>query len=225
MWPHMNYNVIEKFLSINGEGMRQGHLCTFIRFKGCNLRCKYCDSAYSYDPTESAEIMTAQQIVDYCKANGSKMVMLAGGEPMFQRGIVDLIKLLCDNDFSVEIETNGSIDISEVAAIENNRPFITLDYKTSASGMEHHNLLTNYKYLTKNDSVKFVVGSLHDLDKMVAIVNEYDLLAKANVLISPVWGGINPAQIIDYMRNNKLNGYKMQMQIHKFIWDAEERGV
>lgn len=221
----MKYNVIEKFLSINGEGMRQGHLCTFVRFKGCNLRCRYCDSAYSYDPTESAEIMTAQQILEYCTANGSKMVMLAGGEPMFQPGIVDLIRLLSQNGFSVEIETNGSIDISQVAQIENNRPFITLDYKTSASGMEKHNLFSNYDYLTKNDSVKFVVGSIADLQKMTQIVDKYNLLEKANVLISPVWNEIQPLEIVNFMRDNKLNGYKMQMQMHKFIWDAEERGV
>jgi len=221
----MKYNVIEKFLSINGEGMRQGHLCTFIRFKGCNLRCKYCDSAYSYDPTESAEIMTAQQILDYCKANGSDMVMLAGGEPMYQPGIVELIKLLCENGLDVEIETNGSHDIHEVAAIQVNRPHITLDYKTSASGMEHANLVSNYDAVTKNDSVKFVCGSVADLDKMVEIVNKYDLLSKCNVLISPVWGDMEPVTIVEYMMAHKLNGYKMQMQMHKFIWDADKRGV
>ena len=221
----MKYDVIEKFLSINGEGMRQGHLCTFVRFKGCNLRCKYCDSAYSYDPTESAEIMTAEQIVEYCRANGAKMVMLAGGEPMFQPGIVELIKKLCEEGFSVEIETNGSIDISQVAAIKNNRPYITLDYKTSASGMEAHNLFSNYDYVTKQDSVKFVVGSVHDLDVMVETVNKYSLLEKTNVLISPVWGDMNPLDIVEYMKHHKLNGYKMQMQIHKFIWNPDERCV
>lgn len=221
----MKYNVIEKFISINGEGMRQGHLCTFIRFKGCNLRCRYCDSAYSYDPTESAEIMDQDQIVEFCKQMGANMVMLAGGEPMFQDGIVDLIKRLAQEGFSVEIETNGSIDISEVAAIEQNRPHITLDYKTSASGMEKMNRLENYQYVTSNDSVKFVVGGIRDLDKMVEIVNRYDLLNKCNVLISPVWGAIKPIDIVNYMIEHKLNGYKMQLQIHKFIWDPDQRGV
>lgn len=221
----MTYNVIEKFLSINGEGIRQGHLCTFVRFKGCNLRCKYCDSAYSYDPTESAEIMTEQQIVDFCRKMGAHMVMLAGGEPMYQKGIVDLVKRLCSEGFSVEIETNGSIDISQIATISHNRPFITLDYKTSASGMEKHNLLSNYQYVTFNDSVKFVVGSIHDLDVMRQIVEQYSLLDRTNVLISPVWGDIQPVEIVEYMKNHKLNGYKMQMQIHKFIWDPDKRSV
>lgn len=219
------YNVVEKFLSINGEGLRQGHLCTFIRFKGCNLRCKYCDSSYSYDTTESAEIMTAEQIVQCCKKNGSKMVMLTGGEPMYQPDIVYLIQLLCKNGFSVEIETNGSIDIREVSSIQNNRPYITLDYKTSASGMEHANLLSNYNYVTKQDCVKFVVGSIADLNKMVQIVNQYNLLDRTNVLISPDWDAIKPEAIANYIIEHRLNGYRMQMQIHKIIWNPEKRGV
>lgn len=221
----MKYNVIEKFLSINGEGIRQGHLCTFIRFKGCNLRCRYCDSAYSYDPTESAEIMNEDQIVNFCKKSGADMVMLAGGEPMYQDGIVDLIKRLCKEGFSVEIETNGSIDISQVAAIKENRPFITLDYKTSASGMEKHNLFSNYDYVTFNDSVKFVVGSIHDLDVMRQVVEKYHLLEKTNVLISPVWDEIQPVEIVDFMKKYKLNNYKMQVQMHKFIWNPDKRSV
>lgn len=221
----MKYNVIEKFLSINGEGMRQGHLCTFIRFKGCNLRCKYCDSAYSYDPTETAEVMDEDAIVQFCKEQGADMVMLAGGEPMYQPHIVELIKRLCLEGFSVEIETNGSIDISEVAQIKENRPHITLDYKTSASGMETHNRLENYEHVTMNDSVKFVVGSVQDLEKMVQIVDKYNLIQRCHVLVSPVWDEIEPVEIVQFMMDHKLNGYKMQMQMHKFIWDADKRGV
>lgn len=221
----MKYNVIEKFKSVNGEGLRSGQLTTFVRFFGCNLRCAYCDSAYSYDDKENYEIMTGQEILDFCQKSATKNVTLAGGEPMFQRGIVPLIKTLCRHGFSVEIETNGSIDISEIAAISDNRPWITLDYKTSASGMETHNLFSNYEYLTKQDSVKFVVGSVCDLEKAVEIVNKYGLLEKANVLLSPVYGSIEPVEIVDFMKANNLNGYKMQIQIHKVIWNAEERGV
>lgn len=221
----MKFNVIEKFLSINGEGIRSGQLTTFVRFRGCNLACKYCDSKYTWGEVEDVEVMTEQEIVDYCKKNGSINVTLAGGEPMYQKGIVNLVKLLCENGFSVEIETNGSIDISQIAAIKHNRPFITLDYKTSASGMEQHNLLSNYQYINKNDSVKFVCGSVDDLKKAVQICNTYKLVEKCNVLLSPVWGMIKPLQIVEFMKQNKLNGYKMQLQIHKFIWNPDERGV
>lgn len=221
----MKYNVIEKFLSINGEGIRSGQLTTFVRFRGCNLACEYCDSKYTWGEKEAVEVMTEQQILEYCKANASKNVTLAGGEPMYQPGIIQLIVLLCAQGFSVEIETNGSIDISQVAAIKRNRPFITLDYKTSASRMEKHNLLSNYKYVTKKDCVKFVVGSEQDLQKAVQICERYDLVNKCNVLLSPVWGKIQPVQIVQFMKQHKLNGYRMQLQIHKFIWDPDERGV
>lgn len=221
----MKYKVIEKFTSINGEGLRSGQLSTFVRFFGCNLRCAYCDSAYSYDVHESYQVMTGQEILEYCKAQGAHNITLAGGEPLFQPGAVELIKLLCENGFSVEIETNGAISIKEVAAINPNRPWITLDYKTSASGMESHNLFDNYQYLTKQDSVKFVVGSVDDLDTAVWVVKQYDLLEKANVLLSPVYGAIQPVEIVEYMKRHNLNGYKMQIQIHKVIWDAEKRGV
>ena len=221
----MKFNVIEKFVSINGEGIRSGHLTTFVRFKGCNLRCVYCDSSYSYDETETAEIMDENQIVQYCRSTGTHMVTLAGGEPMIQPGINDLVALLCKEGFSVEIETNGSVDISQIASIQQNRPHITLDYKTLYSGMESHNLMKNYDYLTKNDAVKFVVGTQQDLQNMVSVVEMYDLLNKTNVLISPVFDVMQPLEIVRFMILNKLNGYKMQMQIHKFIWDPEERGV
>lgn len=221
----MKYKVVERFTSINGEGLRQGCLCTFIRFAGCNLRCKYCDSTYAYDGTENYTLMDENEIVSYCMGQGANKVMLAGGEPLYQRGILLLIKRLCEAGFDIEIETNGSLDIREVAAIRTNRPHLTLDYKTEASGMEHANLLSNYQYLTKDDAVKFVVGSSKDLDKMVSIVERYGLIQKTNVLVSPVWDEIDVRDIVDYMRSHRLNGYKLQLQIHKYIWDAFERGV
>lgn len=221
----MNYNVIEKFTSVNGEGIRSGQLTTFVRFKGCNLRCSYCDSSYTFDKNEYSEIMSEQQIIDYVRSTGSKNVTLAGGEPLFQKGIIPLIKKLCENDFSVEIETNGSFDIKEISQIEKNRPFITLDYKTSASGMEKHNLFSNYDYVNKNDCVKFVVGSIEDLQNAVQVCNKYDLVQKTNVLLSPVWEAIEPSEIVEFMKENKLNGYRLQLQIHKFIWNPDERGV
>ena len=221
----MKFDIIEKFTSINGEGLRSGQLSTFIRFKGCNLRCSYCDSAYAYDPAEPSEVMGEDEIINYCRKQGAKCVTLAGGEPLYRDGIVELIKTLCREGFSVEIETNGSLDIGEIASIQENRPYITLDYKTAISGMEAHNKTDNYEYLCKRDSVKFVVGSTHDLETARAIAEEYGLTEKANVILSPAYGEIEPAQIVDYMKRNHLNGYKMQIQIHKVIWDAERRGV
>lgn len=220
----MKYNVIEIFTSINGEGIRGGELSTFVRFVGCNLRCRYCDSAYTYDPKEGFQIMDEDEIVDYCKKAGAHNLTLAGGEPLYQKGIKELIARLVKEGFSVEIETNGSIDIKEISEMEY-RPHFTLDYKTSASGMEKHNKIENYQYLHEGDAVKFVVGSKKDLEKMVDVVERNKLLEKCKVLVSPVFGEIEPVEIVDFMKENNLNGYKMQMQIHKFIWSPDERGV
>ena len=220
----MKYKVIEKFISVNGEGLRSGELSTFIRFFGCNLRCRFCDSKYTYDESEHCDMMDEQQILEYLISTNVKNVTLAGGEPLYQQGIKELIVLLCNAGFRVEVETNGAHSIAPFMDIVN-RPSFTLDYKTGCSGMTKFMDTSNYKYVTKHDSVKFVVGSIDDLDMMRHIVDDYELLKKTNVLISPCYGDIEPVEIVEYMKEHNLNGYKMQIQMHKVIWDAEKRGV
>ena len=218
----MKFNVIEKFVSINGEGTRCGQLSVFVRFAGCNLRCSYCDSTYSYEE-DSYEVMTDDEIVAYVDSTGVRNVTLAGGEPLFQEGIDCLVKRLCENH-SVEIETNGAIPIRFFAEM-NPRPILTLDYKTESSGMEQANRLDNYRYLDAQDSVKFVVGNVGELEKALTVCDEYDLWGKCNVLFSPQWGNIEPVEIVEFMKARNLNDARMQLQIHKFIWDPDMRGV
>lgn len=220
----MQYKVIEKFTSVNGEGLRSGELTTFVRFFGCGLRCKFCDSKYTYDDAEQYDVMDEGQILDYLLSTGIKNVTLAGGEPLYQPGIKELMTLLCNAGFRVEVETNGAHSIAPFMDIVN-RPSFTLDYKTGCSGMTKFMDVSNYKYVTKRDSVKFVVGSIEDLDLMRSVVDEYKLLEKTNVLVSPCYGDIEPRIIVEYMQQHKLNGYKMQIQMHKVIWDADKRGV
>ncbi|MCR5564650.1 MAG: radical SAM protein [Gammaproteobacteria bacterium] len=119
-------NVIEKFTSINGEGLRQGELAIFLRFAGCNLRCPYCDTLYSYIDAKWTE-ESVDSLVDYCVKQNIKNVTLTGGEPLLQRDIKELITKLSNNGFNVEIETNGSINIKEYLGIDN--VSFTLDYK------------------------------------------------------------------------------------------------
>lgn len=130
-----NYKVVEKFISINGEGSRAGQLATFIRFHYCNLNCSYCDTRYANDSNSNYELLSAQNILDYLKANKVVNVTLTGGEPLLQQNIDYLIDLLLKNGFSVEIETNGSIDIKPF--IKETRPIFTLDYKVPSSTMEN----------------------------------------------------------------------------------------
>ncbi len=210
--------VIEKFISINGEGLKQGELSVFIRFANCNLRCIYCDTAYSYHSPKYIE-ESVSEIVDYILSTGVKNVTLTGGEPLLQSEIKELILSLNIHDISVEIETNGSISILPFREVKN--VSFTLDYKTPSSGEEEKMDLQNYNYITKNDSIKFVCGTKNDLIRSKEIMDQF----RTNCLISPVYGDIEPYEIVEFMKNNKMNQVRLQLQIHKIIWDKDKRGV
>lgn len=214
--------VVEKFVSINGEGLRSGELAVFIRFANCNLRCSYCDTKYSFiNPIYTEE--SIDELVKYVKSTGVKNVTLTGGEPLIQNEIKELMIELSNIENRIEIETNGSINIAPYLNIPN--VTFTLDYKLKGSGMEMYMDLTNYDLLRKNDVIKFVVSDYDDLEKTKEIIKKYDLINKANCLISPVWGRIEFEEIVNFLKDNKLNDVKMQLQIHKIIWDKDKRGV
>lgn len=214
--------VVEKFVSINGEGLRSGELAVFIRFANCNLRCSYCDTKYSFiNPIYTEE--SIDELVKYVKSTGVKNVTLTGGEPLIKNEIKELMIELSNIGNRIEIETNGSINIAPYLNIPN--VTFTLDYKLKGSGMEKYMDLTNYDLLRKNDVIKFVVSDYDDLEKTKEIIKKYDLINKANCLISPVWGRIEFEEIVNFLKDNKLNDVKMQLQIHKIIWDKDKRGV
>lgn len=220
----MIYPVAERFVSINGEGRKAGELAVFIRFRKCNLNCSYCDTKWANTEDCPAEMLSAEQIAGYVYGTGVKNVTLTGGEPLLQENLGELIDILMEQGNNVEIETNGSISIAELSRREN-RPSFTLDYKLPNSNMERAMDLGNYNYIRQNDTVKFVAGSISDLETAVKIIEKYELLKKCSVYISPVFNRINPADIVDFMKKNNLNGVKLQLQLHKFIWNPEERGV
>ena len=222
--------VVEKFVSINGESSRAGELAVFIRFKGCNLRCNYCDTMWANLENCPFDEMTPQEIGNYVCSTGVKNVTLTGGEPLLQKDMHELIGLLIsDCGVRVEIETNGSVDLSTFTAIEYKggkvRPVFTMDYKSKSSGYEEAMNLDNFSYLKAEDTVKFVVGSREDLDKAKEIINNHNLLGKCNLYLSPIFGEIQPSDMVDYMIENNLNGVRLQIQMHKVIWDPNMKGV
>lgn len=214
--------VIEKFVSINGEGLKQGELATFIRFANCNLRCSFCDTKYSFENPKWTE-ESIDELVDYCVKQNVKNITLTGGEPLIQKDVDILMLRLSRLGFNVEIETNGSINIKDFLNIPN--VSFTLDYKLPVSLMEHKMDISNYEYVTKNDSVKFVCGTKEDLNKALEIMNKYDLINKTNCMISPVFGMIELSSIVDFLISNNLNNVRLCLQIHKIIWDPNKRGV
>ncbi|MCM1507805.1 MAG: putative 7-carboxy-7-deazaguanine synthase QueE [Ruminococcus flavefaciens] len=218
------FPVAEKFVSINGEGKRAGELAVFIRFRGCNLKCSYCDTTWANFGDCPAEMMSAEDILNYVSDEGITNVTLTGGEPLLQEDIGVLIEMLMKNGHNVEIETNGSISIEKLSGSPY-RPDFTLDYKLPSSDMENFMLAENYSYLTEKDVVKFVAGSLADLEKTAEIIEKYSLTEKCLVYISPVFNKINPDGIVEFMKLKHLNKVRMQLQLHKFIWNPDERGV
>ena len=219
------YKIAEMFSSINGEGTHAGQLAFFIRFTGCNLNCSYCDTKWANVPDAKYTEMTAEEILSEVKKSGIKNVTVTGGEPLIQQEIFSLLEMLCGDGRYVEIETNGSADVSEVVKIKENRPALTMDYKLPASGMESHMLTENFALLEKKDTVKFVAGGRADLERALEIIREFRLTERCSVYISPVFGEIEPAEIVDFMLENKLNGVNVQLQMHKFIWDPNAKGV
>lgn len=219
------YNVVEKFVSINGEGRLAGQLAVFIRFRGCNLNCVYCDTKWANTSDAPAEEMSKEDIYNYIKSTGVRNVTLTGGEPLLQKDIFQLLEYLAkDENIRVEIETNGSVNIQAVKEIKN-CPSVTLDYKTPYSGMEKYMLTENYKYLDNDDTVKFVCGSKEDLEKTKCIIDEYKLKNKCHIYISPVFGAIELPKIVEFMIENNMTDVNMQLQMHKYIWSPDKKGV
>lgn len=222
--------VVEIFESINGEGTRAGEPAVFVRFHGCNLNCSFCDTKWANEPNCPTKDMTPQEIYDYVSSKGIRDVTLTGGEPLLQKDMQNLLVLFGSNkNLSVEIETNGSVDIKPFFSIKtpngDYRPIFTLDYKLPISGCENKMLVSNYNYLTRKDTVKFVVGDYSDLERAHEIIAENDLTKKCHVFFSPVFGSINPQEIVKFMLEKKLNNVKLQLQLHKIIWDPNARGV
>lgn len=221
----MNFNIAEKFVSINGEGVLAGQLAVFIRFTRCNLRCSYCDTSWANDCNAPCTVMTEDEIYEYIRSTGVKNVTITGGEPLIQDDIrVLLEKLASDKKIHVEIETNGSQDISKYFDIPN-RPSFTVDYKLPGSGMEKEMFLLNFSRVTSDDTVKFVVSDRTDLEKALNVIKRFELTEKTNVYLSPVFGSIDPEEIVEFMKDNSLNGVRLQLQIHKIIWDPDKKGV
>ncbi len=215
--------VVEKFVSINGESTHAGELAVFLRFAKCNLCCSYCDTQWANAEHVHYTLHTVEELCAYVAQSGVKNVTLTGGEPLLQEEINDLLTALESMAVRVEIETNGSVAIHPFLGHHN--VVFTLDYKLPSSGMESAMLLENYQYLSSDDTVKFVIGSHEDLERAREIIETHSLCQKAHVYFSTVFGAIAPSSIVEYMLVHKLKSVRFQLQMHKFIWNPEKRGV
>ncbi len=218
------FPVVEYFVSINGEGPHAGETALFIRFKGCNLCCSYCDTRWACNDNAEAVVMSAEELVDIAKKSGVKNITLTGGEPLQQKNIHELTDKLIACGFRVEIETNGSVPLKSLSG-RKLRPVFTMDYKLPSSGMEKYMDVDNFSCLQEHDTVKLVSGSRKDLVRAAEIIDKFELTDKCHVYISPVFGKIEPSEIVEFMTERKMNLVRLQLQLHKFIWAPDMRGV
>ena len=211
--------VIEIFDSIDGEGIFTGALATFIRLAGCNLRCRYCDTTYSFT---GGEEMTVDEIVAEVERINNAHVTLTGGEPLIHKDVDELVKSLCKKGYVVNIETNGSVDVEPYQWAGS---VITMDYKTPSSRENSKMDIARINTLRAQDVLKIVCNE-QDLDDVKDLLRE--VTSKAQVFISPIFEEIDPKRLVSFakeLRDEHICDVRVQIQLHKIIWKPEERGV
>lgn len=202
--------ITEIFRSLQGESDSVGWPTVFVRLTGCPLRCVYCDTAYAFTGGQRKAV---SEIINEVRALNTKEICVTGGEPLAQPACLGLLTQLCDENFTVSLETSGAIDIAEVDP----RVRVVMDLKTPSSGELTKNLYTNLDHLKATDEVKFVVGHAEDFQWAHAQIVKYQLDQRFNVLISPVYGEITPLMLADWILATGLR-IRMQMQLHKMVW-------
>ena len=208
--------VTEIFHSIQGESSHAGRPCVFVRLTGCNLRCVWCDSEYTFT---GGERMSLDEVLTRVKSYGCNLVEVTGGEPLAQPEAFDLIARLCDEGFEVLIETSGSIDITPV----DRRAKLILDLKCPGSGEVAKNRWANLDDLRPHDEIKFVIADRADYEWTRNVIAERNL-GRWTLLLSPVWGTMNPKDLAEWMLADRLPA-RFQTQLHKHIWGADVKGV
>jgi 7-carboxy-7-deazaguanine synthase len=211
--------VTEIFRSIQGESTHAGRPCAFVRLTGCPMRCVWCDSEYTFTGGERMELA---DVLAQVRALGCRLVEVTGGEPLAQREAFELIARLCDEGYEVLIETGGYVSTEGV----DERAKLILDVKCPASGEAERNHWPNLERLRADrDEVKFVVADRADWDFARVVIARYDLERRAHaLLISPVWEQVDLQALADWIAASGLN-VRMQLQLHKYIWGADTRGV
>ena len=213
----MKLMINEIYHSIQGESSYTGEPCVFIRLTYCNLRCSYCDSEYTF---HDGKELTIKEIMRKIKKYSCNLVEVTGGEPLFQKNCIFLLQRLIKEKYDVLLETSGSLSIQEVPEKVVN----IIDFKCPSSMMVKKNLWENINYIKDKDEVKFVIADKKDYNWAKEKIKQYNLTKKSKVLMSPAYKEIAPKKIVKWILKDNLD-VRFQIQLHKFIWDAEKKGV
>jgi 7-carboxy-7-deazaguanine synthase len=209
--------ITEIFHSIQGESTFAGRLCVFVRLTGCPLRCAWCDTDYAFYGGSEQSI---DQVVETVRAYGCPLVEVTGGEPLAQSECNALLARLCDEGFAVLLETSGAIDTTAVDA----RVHVILDVKCPGSGMTDRMHWPNIPRLRQQDEAKFVIQDRPDYEWAKETVARYGIDRRCTVLFSPVFGTLDPRQLAEWVLADRLP-VRYQIQMHKYIWAPDMRGV
>ena len=210
--------VHEIYESIQGESTFAGLPCTFVRLSRCNLRCRWCDTPQAF---EGGTEMPRAAVIEKALSFGTPLVELTGGEPLLQEGAIPLLRELCDAGRTVLLETSGERDISLVDP----RVHRIMDLKAPGSGESHRNRWENVAHLSSRDEVKIVLADRADYEWAKGVIEEHGLERRVNeVLLSPVWGELDPKDLVKWVLEDDMP-VRVQIQMHKVIWDADTQGV
>lgn len=210
--------VNEIFHSIQGESSYAGLPCVFVRLAGCDLRCSWCDTAYAFHEGTRREV---GEVVQEVGAYGCRLVEITGGEPLLQADVYPLMQKLIDAGHEVLLETGGQVSTERVPA----DVVRIMDVKCPGSGMADRVDWANLDRLGPADEVKFVLADRADYDYAKAVLARHRLAGRvANVLLSPVYGRLHPAELSQWVLADRLP-VRVQLQVHKYIWGPDTRGV
>jgi 7-carboxy-7-deazaguanine synthase len=209
--------VNEIFHSVQGESRHAGRPCVFVRLTFCNLRCAWCDTPYAF---EEGSDLPVGSVLARVTAYGTRYVLVTGGEPLVQDGVHDLIGELCDRGFEVAVETGGSLDLAPL----DRRATVVMDLKCPGSGMSGKNRWENLDLLRGADDVKFVVADRTDYEWAREVIERHRLAGRCGVLLSPVHGALHPRLLVEWILADHL-AVRLQLQIHKYIWPPDMRGI
>lgn len=208
----------EIYESIQGESTFAGLPCTFVRLSRCNLRCRWCDTPQAF---EGGTQMERAEVLDKALSFETPLVEVTGGEPLLQAGSIPLLRELCDAGRTVLLETSGERDISQVDP----RVHRIMDLKAPGSDESHRNRWENIEHLTRRDEVKIVLSDRGDYEWAKRVIEEHGLVDRVNaVLLSCVWGELDPQDLVQWVLQDKLP-VRVQIQLHKVIWDPDTQGV
>lgn len=210
--------ITEIYASVQGESSFAGFPCIFIRLTGCPLRCRWCDTVYSF---EGGKDLSHSEIISEVKRLGINLVELTGGEPLAQESTPELIGELIKSGHKVLIETGGSEGLERLPP----ETHIIMDIKCPGSGMVERNRIENLEFLKATDEIKFVLAGRDDYEWARALIQSEQLASRFHVLLSCAWGLLSPKDLAAWMVADRLDNVRLQLQQHKYIWSPRAKGV